>query len=188
MSPGSTGRRRRYLEKQALKRFLKHKRLNALASPGPYPYVIVLDHLKPAFNIGKIFRSAEAFGAREVHLIGTEFFDPSPAKGSFKVVPARFYETFDESYGSLRGEGYTFFVLDPTAPKTLWKADLPDRSAFVFGHEEFGLRFRPADYQGICTLRIPQQGRVQSLNVSVAASIVMAEYVRRREGGEGVCF
>ncbi|MBW2102532.1 MAG: hypothetical protein JRH05_07620, partial [Deltaproteobacteria bacterium] len=48
MSPGSTGRRRRYLEKQALKRFLKHKRLNALASPGPYPYVIVLDHLKPA--------------------------------------------------------------------------------------------------------------------------------------------
>ena len=92
---------RRRIEKErlsAIRRFRKQKRDNLVAASGLHKFIIVLDHLKPAFNIAKIFRSGDAFGAHEVHVIGTSFFDPSPAKGSFKYVPARFYDDFQSCF------------------------------------------------------------------------------------------
>jgi len=150
-----------------------------MASPGQYNFVLVLDHLKPRFNIGKIFRSAEAFGAEAVHLIGIDFFDPAPAMGSYKWVPAKFYETFDESYEDLCHRQYCIFMLEPGSPNLLTNTTLPDRCAFVFGHEEFGFSFEPAEYQRLSKISVPQLGKVQSLNVSVAASLVMYEYIRQ---------
>jgi tRNA G18 (ribose-2'-O)-methylase SpoU len=167
--------------KIALRRFEKHRRKNLLATPGDFPYIIVLDRLKPLYNIGKIFRSAEAFGAHEVHLIGIDFFDPAPAMGSFKWVPARFHETFDTCYQDLTARGYEIFTLEPTNGKPLTTSTLPKKSAFIFGHEEFGISFDPRDFEGISSLRIPQRGKLQSLNVSVAASLVMYEYFRQHE-------
>lgn len=172
-------RRLQTQRKNALRSFERHRRKNLLATPGEYAYIIVLDQLKPTFNIGKIFRSAEAFGAREVHIIGTTFFDPTPAMGSFKWVPARFFETFDACYGVLRERRYSLFTLDPATGTSLPETTLPENSAFIFGHEEFGISFDPRDYEGISSLRIPQLGKVQSLNVSIAASLVMYEYIRQ---------
>ena len=165
--------------KHTLKRFQRHKRKNLLATSGIHSYIIVLDNLKPTFNIGKIFRSAEAFSAHEVHLIGTDFFDPSPAMGAFKWVPARFHETFDTCYRDLAKRGYRMYVLEPGGGSSLVDIKLPERSAFIFGHEEFGISFEKSDYNGIEALQIPQYGKSQSLNVSVAASIVMYEYIRQ---------
>lgn len=172
--------RREAGRRQARKRFERQRRLNRLASPGIHRLVVVLDHLKPRFNIGKIFRSAEAFGAEAVHLIGTDFFDPAPAMGSFKWVPARFYETFAQSYRQLHKCGYAVFILDPGAPSELPYTNLPAKCAFVFGHEEFGFSFRPDDYPDLSAVSLPQLGKVQSLNVAVAASLAMYEYVRQR--------
>jgi len=179
MSSRDIRRRIELDRKNTLKRFQRHKRKNLLAVSGIYPYIIVLDNLKPTFNIGKIFRSAEAFSAHEVHLIGTDFFDPSPAVGAFKYVPARFHETFDTCYQDLTKRGYRMYVLEPDGGTSLIDARLPERSAFIFGHEEFGISFEKNDYKEIEALQIPQFGRSQSLNVSVAASIVMYEYVRQ---------
>lgn len=165
--------------KNAIRRFDKQKRRNIMAPPGRYDYIIVLDHLKPEFNIGKIFRSADAFGAHEAHLIGTDFFDPGPAKGSFKWVRARFHETFDTCYEYLTGQGYTLFTMEPSAPDTILSVRMPKYSAFIFGHEEFGISFDKSDYKEIGSLKVPQFGKVESLNVSIAASIVMYEYIRQ---------
>lgn len=175
-----TQRRRELGRRQAQKRFERQRRLNRMAAPGPHPLIAVLDHLKPRFNIGKIFRSAEAFGADSVHLIGTDFFDPAPAMGSFKWVPARFFETFDQSYQVLLKRQFDIFILDPGAPDRLPHTKLPARCAFVFGHEEYGFSFEPNDYPQLRRLSVPQLGKVQSLNVSVAASLAMYEYVRQR--------
>ena len=172
-------RKRRAERKNVWQRFERHRRANLLAQPGANEFIIVLDHLKPTFNIGKIFRSADAFGAREVHLIGVDFFDPAPAMGSFKWVPAYFHADFASCYRQLTGRGYVLFALEPDQGEALPEAVLPARSAFVFGHEEFGLSFDKRDYPALRVLRIPQQGKVQSLNVSVAASIVMYEYLRQ---------
>lgn len=166
----------------AIKRFEKQRRANLLAEPGPHDYVVVLDRLKPHFNIGKIFRSADAFGAREIHLVGIDFFDPAPSKGSFKYVPARFHDDFDACYSDLTGRGYTLFALEPESDALVTAAKIPRKSAFILGHEEHGLSFDPAAYPGVRPITIPQMGRVQSLNVSVAASVVMYEYVRRYGG------
>ena len=172
---------KRFSRSQALLRYEKHRRRNLLAHPGPNPFVIVLDHLKAGFNVPKIFRSAQAFGAAEVHLIGIGPFDPAAAKGAFKAVPARFYAEFGESYEALRGRDYSLFTLEPDCGEALYDYPLPLRSAFVVGHEEMGLSFDPEEFPGIRSLAIPQVGAMQSLNVSVAASIAMYEYVRRHQ-------
>jgi len=171
---------RRQSYKQMLQRYLKECQRNVLARPGAHPFVVVLDHLKAGYNVAKIFRSAEAFGAGAVHLVGIGPFDPAPAKGALRKVPARFHDDFAGCHRELRAQGYTPFVLDPAGETPLHRAELPERSAFVFGHEEFGMSFAVDDYPDIRRLAIPQYGGVQSLNVSIAASIVMYEYVCRR--------
>ena len=171
-------------DRNMLLRYQKERRKNVLAQPGEHPFVLILDQLKPGFNVPKIFRSAEAFGAAAVHLIGIGPFDPAPAKGSFRKVPAVFHDTFDSCYRELSDSGYTFFRLDPNTTNSLCNCELPSRSAFIFGHEEFGLSFTPSEYPSIFPLSIPQFGSVQSLNVSIASSIVMFEYIRQHTGNK----
>lgn len=179
MSTRGTRLRARRKRVQAERRFLKHKRINQMAPPGPRASIVVIDHLKPNFNIGKIFRSADGFGVREIHLVGIDFFDPASAMGAFKWVPARFHTDFYSCYKVLRAADYTLFTLEPISGQPLGGTPLPLRSAFVVGHEEFGLSFDPADFPEIRALTIPQSGRTQSLNVSIAASVAMYEYARQ---------
>ncbi len=166
-------------KEEARRRFRRHRNKNRLATPGIHKCIIVLDGLKPAFNIGKIFRSAEAFGCHEVHLIGTDFFDPAPARGAFKYVPAKFHKRFISCYADLLERGYTPFILEPGQGGPVMDVALPEKSAFVFGHEEFGISFEPDLFSEVRRLTIPQYGRSQSLNVSVAASIILYEYTRQ---------
>lgn len=164
----------------ALQRYNKQRQRNLLAEPGIHSIALVLDNLKAGFNVAKIFRSAHAFGAAEVHLVNIGPFDPAPAKGGFRHVPAHFHENFAACHAQLRARDYRIFTLAPGADAPLWSTRLPQRSAFVLGHEEFGTSFEPADYPDIRGLAIPQFGPVQSLNVAVAASIVLYEYARQR--------
>lgn len=166
-------------DRNMLLRYQKERQKNMLAKPGEQQFVLVLDHLKPGFNVPKIFRSAEAFGAAAVHLINIGPFDPAPAKGSFRKVPAVFHDNFYSCYQQLHEQGYNLFRFAPDAPESLCNCRLPQKSAFIFGHEEFGCSFECSDYPTIQSLSIPQFGSVQSLNVSIASSIVMFEYVRQ---------
>jgi len=172
---------RRRARGQALERYEKHRRCNLLAKPGVHEFVVVLDRLKAGFNVPKIFRSAEVFGAHEVHLIDIGPFDPAAAKGALKRVPAHFHSDFESCYQRLVERGYTLFVLEADAGQALWDAELPDKSAFIFGHEELGVQFDKQHYPEIKALSIPQFGKTESLNVSVAASVVMYEYVRQQK-------
>lgn len=172
-------RERREARDQALLRYTKQRQRNLLAKPGCHEFIVVLDHMKAGFNVAKIFRSAEVFGAREVHLIDIGPFDPAAGKGGFKKVPARFFECFAESYADLVDRGYEVFTLNAECEHVLTTSVLPAKSAFVLGHEEWGHSFQPEDFPDISCLSIPQFGQIESLNVSVAASVVMYEYVRQ---------
>jgi tRNA G18 (ribose-2'-O)-methylase SpoU len=147
-------------------------------APGPFEFVLVLDRLKASYNVAKILRSANVLGAREVHLCGMEKFDPSPGKGALRHTRTRVFENTLQSLEALRGEGYTLHALAVDGTATLGHCDLPRKSAFVMGHEEWGLSFS-AQEQGLTTLRIAQFGVVQSLNVSVAASLAAFEWCRQ---------
>ena len=163
-------------QKQAEIRYEKHRRKNLFAEPGVHDFVLVLDNLKASFNVPKIFRSAQAFGAHSVHLVNIGQFDPSPAKGAFKYVPAKFYEDFNSCYQALKEDGYDIYILEPANSVPLHKSELSKKSAFVFGNEELGISFDPEEYPDLKRLAIEQFGNVESLNVSIAASIVMYEY------------
>jgi len=162
------------------KKFHHEMRINKMsAKPGCHGFRIVLDGLKPTFNIAKIFRSAQGFGAHGIDLVKIESFNPYPSLGATRYVPARFHADFAGAHRALTDEGYTIFAFDVKATELLTDVKLPEKSAFVLGHEEFGLSFRPEDHPGVRYLRIPMYGQVQSLNVSVAASVAMFEYTRQ---------
>jgi len=168
---------------QARQRYDKQRQRNVMAKPGVHDFIVVLDHLKGGFNVPKIFRSAEAFGANSVHLVNVDWFDPAPAKGSFRKVPAKFYDDFDSCYKVLVDQGYTLYMLaaeaEGQASSVSYNEVLKKKSAFILGHEAYGHSFDETDYPAIKKLSIPHFGSVESLNVSVAASIVMYEYVRQ---------
>ncbi len=166
-------------QRQIEQRYRKARQRNAMAQPGPNTFACVLDNLKAGYNVPKIFRSAQAFGGAEVHLVNIGVFDPAPAKGAFRKVPARFHEAVGDAIHDLQNRGYTLYALTADAELSLTQTDLAEKSAFVIGHEENGLSFDPADFPGIRTLGIPLYGQMESLNASVAASIAMYEYTRQ---------
>lgn len=164
---------RKFLEKKLEKELdiAKEKAVH-----GKHRIIIVLDHLKGGFNIGKILRSCEIYSIYEVHIVGTKFFDVTIAKGALKRVKTFFYDDIEESISRINELGYTPLTLDSKAETYLNKSELPEKSAFIFGHEEFGPL---KDMPGIKRLKIKQYGLTESLNVSIAASIVMYEYTNQ---------
>lgn len=171
----SNKREERY--RTAMRRYQKDRQRNVLAQPGEHQFILVLDHLQAGFNVPKIFRSAEAFGAYEIHLINIDAFDPAPAKGAFRKVPAIFHDNVSDCFQQLKQRGYTLFTLEADKGEILYQAKLPEKSAFILGNEDRGISFTPSDYPEIDCLSIPHFGVTESLNVSVAASIVMYEYI-----------
>ncbi|MCG7924294.1 MAG: TrmH family RNA methyltransferase, partial [Candidatus Thiodiazotropha taylori] len=115
----------------------------------------------------------------EVHLIDIGPFDPSPGKGAFKKVPAKFYDNFEQSYQDLVERDYRIVALSGDCERLSTETALHRRTAFVLGHEEWGHSFELSDYPEISCLAIPQFGQIESLNVAVAASIMMYEYIRQ---------
>ena len=176
----STRQLRREFHEQMLRRYEKNRRRNLLAKPGVHKFAIVLDNLKAGYNVPKIFRSAEAFGAAEIHLVNIGPFDPAPSKGAFRQVPAKFHDDITSCLDELRSGGFDLFALDPTGSTAIQSVTFKDKSAFIVGHEERGFSFLLDDHPDIRRLHIPQFGKVESLNVSIAASIVMYEYTRPR--------
>jgi tRNA G18 (ribose-2'-O)-methylase SpoU len=179
IAPGTIAAKGQPGDANALWRYEKQRRRNVQARPGPHAVTLVLDRLKADFNVPKIFRSAEAFGAHAVHLVDIGPFDPAPAKGGFKHVPARLHDTFDACMQTLDREGFTIVALDPFADTLLHESRLPDRCAFVLGHELHGLSPEARAIRKARFVRIPQWGAVDSLNVAVAASVALYEYARQ---------
>lgn len=178
MSKGDKKTRQQHW-RNAMQRYEKERRRNLLATFGAQEFILILDHLKAGFNVPKIFRSAEAFGAHEIHLVNIEPFDPAPAKGSFRKVPARFHENFQSCYAELQGREYRLFAMNENSEHTCSDLNLPVKSAFILGNEELGLSFNSNDFPDVDSLSIPIIGETESLNVSVAASIMMYEYNRQ---------
>ena len=131
--------------------------------------------------MGKIIRTCETFSIKEVHIIGTKFFDPTIAKGALKRVKIHWYDSIDESLKRISELNYSLIAFDSKAQSYLGEVNLPKKSAFLFGHEEFGplcIRENKVNESDYLPLKIKQFGLTESLNVSVAASIAMYEYIR----------
>jgi len=180
IAPGTSPQRGRAGDANALWRYERQRRVNLRARPGPMPVALVLERLRPDFNVPKIFRSAQAFGAHSVHLVDIGPFDPAPGKGAFKHVPARFHADFGSCRDALLEDGFGLVALDPYADVALPAAELPERCAFILGHEGEGLSTTVLADVAVARVAIPRFGPLDSLNVAVAASIALYEFACRR--------
>lgn len=139
---------------------------------------IVLDRLQDAGNVGTILRSASAFGFTQVIAIkGTAaLWSPKVLRAG---MGAHFGLSLVEGVDSLQGLNLPLLAASSHAAQAIHEVHLPWPCAWVMGHEGQGVS-EALMKQCTMTLRIPQPGGEESLNVSSAAAICMYESSRRR--------
>ena len=152
--------------------------------------VFVAEAVHRRHNVSAILRSAEAFGVHEAHLV-TPAFHPSKgaAKGSERWMDIQLHDDTETCLAGLKKRGFRVFVADlderAAAPGGL---SVEEPVALLFGGELMGVseKARSLADGAVC---IPMRGVTQSLNVSVAAAVVLntvCENRRKRFGAPGI--
>lgn len=144
--------------------------------------ILVADAIEKPGNLGAILRTADAAGASAVLLSNsvTDIFNPSVIRASqgavfsLKVVEAKVDEIFDW----LKSNSITSYAAALGASEYVWDCDFKKSSAIVMGCEKDGL---PEDILKRCDriVKLPMLGQADSLNVNVAATLIMFEFVRQ---------
>jgi 23S rRNA (guanosine2251-2'-O)-methyltransferase len=148
------------------------------------PFVLVLDGVQDPHNLGACLRTADACGAlavvipkdRAVQLNATV---RKVAAGAAETTPLAVVTNLARTLRLLKDAGLWIVGADAEAPKLAHETDLAGPIAVVMGAEGAGLRQLTRE---TCDLlvRLPQQGSVESLNVSVASGMLLYEAVRQR--------
>ena len=144
---------------------------------------VVVDGMVDLGNVSAIMRSAEGFGVQTVHAVDTgDTFKRSrrTTRGADKWLDRYGWEDPQSCFGALRSAGHRILLADalPTA-MPLSEVDLTGKVALVFGNERDGAASTTRDLVD-GSISIAMEGFVESLNVSVAASIVLHEAHRQR--------
>ena len=150
------------------------------------PLVIVLESVEKPGNLGAVLRSADAAGADAVIICdpATDLYNPNLIRASIGSVFTRqvAVASSEETIAWLRAKGIRIYTAQLQDSVWYYDTDMTGGTAIVMGTESTGLtdRWRQAADQHI---RIPMLGRLDSLNVSVSAAILLFEAVRQRQGG-----
>ncbi len=160
-----------------------------IARLSPSSVVLVLDGVEDPRNLGAIVRSAAAFGADGIFLPAMHSCGLSPvvartAQGGLEMVPVARAGNLGRLLESLQERGIVPIALDPEGAVAPWEADLRGAACLVVGGEGRGIR-RGVLARCPVRVRIPIRPEIGSLNVSVAAGIVLAEAARQRGGPAG---
>lgn len=153
------------------------------AAQGP-PLLLVLDGIQDPRNLGACLRVADAAGANAVvapkdRAAGLSAAASKVASGAAETVPYITVTNLARTLRELKERGVWIVGTDDEAATDLYAAELPESVAWVLGAEDEGMRRLTREHCDLL-VRIPMQGQVESLNVSVAAGIVLFESVRRR--------
>lgn len=145
---------------------------------------VVFENIHDPHNVSAIFRTCDAVGIPKVNLIyNFETFPKIGKKSSasaFKWVEKEKFKTVDKCYSELHNNGFKIYASSLTEhSKKLYELDLTKKAAIVVGNEHRGVSEEAAKYADDVFL-IPQFGMVQSLNVSVAAAVILYEAMRQR--------
>ncbi len=150
------------------------------------PLVVVLDDVRSLYNVGSIFRTADAFLVEAICLCGITACPPHPeihktALGGEDSVAWRYYATAAEAVDALHDEGYFVYAIEQVEGSTMLDQLVTTedrRYAVVFGNEVKGVHQEVVDRCDAC-LEIAQHGTKHSMNVAVTAGIVMWEFSKR---------
>jgi len=149
-----------------------------------HPIVGVLDNIRSVYNVGAIFRTADAVRLQELVLCGMTARPPRPdirktALGAEETVPWRYFESAEEAVRVLKKQGFQIALLEQTDESVdLWEARFDFPLALVVGHEWHGVSEEVLPLADLA-VSIPMFGAKTSLNVSVAFGIAAYAALQR---------
>ena len=170
----------------ACKEFATVDDLFAVAeSRGEQPFFVVCDSLEDPHNLGAIVRTAEAVGAHGVIIpkrrsVGLTAAVYKASAGAIEYVPVARVANITDTLKELKERGVRVYGLDMDG-ETWCSTELTGAVALVVGSEGKGLG-RLVKEQCDFVMSLPMMGKVNSLNASVACSLMLYETARQRAG------
>lgn len=158
--------------------------LNAAQKKGEPPLIVVCDELSDPHNLGAVIRTAECAGAHGVIIpkrrsAGLTAIVAKTSAGAVSHVPVARVPNLPALLRELKDEGIWVFGTAADGDRPLYEADLKGPAAIVIGSEGDGMGRLVAE---TCDFKvsIPMKGKLNSLNASAAAAILLYEAVRQR--------
>lgn len=147
--------------------------------------ILLLDEISDPHNLGSILRSAEAFGVEGVVIpkrrsAALSATVAKTAVGALEHVPVARVNNLNQAIEELKDKGYWIIGADMTG-EALGGADLKGKIAVILGSEGFGIA-RLTKEKCDKLVKIPMVGKLSSLNVSVAASVILYEVSKQHYG------
>ncbi|MBN9174732.1 MAG: rRNA methyltransferase [Microbacterium sp.] len=144
-----------------------------------HPFHVAIENWQHDMNIGSIVRSANAFMAESVHIIGRRRWNRRGAMVTDRYQHVEHHEDIGDFAEWAAGIGIPLVAVDNVPGAVpLDRADLPERCVLLFGQEGPGL-----SHEALATassiVEITQYGSTRSINASAAAAVVMYEWCRR---------
>lgn len=147
--------------------------------------IVILENIRSMQNVGSVFRTADAFLIEAIYLVG---YTPQPphrdihktALGATETVSWKYFQKTVDAIAELKTAGYKLFAVEQAEGSILlqdYKKEENEQIAIVFGNEADGVEEDTLKHCNGC-IEIPQFGMKHSLNISVAAGVVLWEIVR----------
>lgn len=151
------------------------------------PVQLVLDNLRSSFNVGSLFRTAEALGVEMIHLCG---YTPTPensktaksALGTDEWVKWKYWESSLECLDSLKSDGVKIYAFETEASAININGIEPVKNcAVVLGNERYGLS-SPTLKRADQLVKINLNGKKNSLNVGTCGAIALHHFASSLNG------
>ena len=161
--------------------------LNAAEEKGEPPLIVVCDELSDPHNLGAVIRTAECAGAHGVIIpkrrsAGLTAVVAKTSAGAVSHVPVARVPNLPALLDELKEAGVWVFGTAANGTTPLYQADLKGPAAIVIGSEGAGMGRLVAENCDF-TVSIPMFGKINSLNASAAAAVLLYAAVRQRLGG-----
>jgi tRNA G18 (ribose-2'-O)-methylase SpoU len=165
---------------------LNRKSIEEFKASQKMPVIAVMENVRSAYNVGSLFRTADAFLLEGIYLTGYTAFPPhkeirKTALGAEETVHWKHFKNASEAIADLRELGYKVYAVEQ-AENSLKLGALKmegEKMAVIFGNEVTGVEQSTIESCDGC-IEIPQLGMKHSLNVSVAAGVVLWELIRAK--------
>ena len=146
--------------------------------------VLFLERLQDPGNLGTIVRMAEAAGVAGIIMSSdtADIYNPKTVRatmGSLYRVPFSYCDDMLSEIENAKGAGFAVYAATLSGAKDLYDCDYTKKSAFIIGNESAGVS---AEATALAdeNIKIPMEGRVESLNAAMAATIICFEAKRQR--------
>ncbi len=149
------------------------------------PVIVVLENIRSAYNVGSVFRTADAFLLNAIYITGYTCIPPhkeikKTALGAEETVDWKHFPNATEAIRTLKEDGYKLYAVEQVKDslplnEVDFKAD--EKIAVIFGNEVTGVEQETILQCDGC-IEIPQLGMKHSLNIATAAGVVLWELIR----------